>query len=146
MTNSNLKGKRGERAWRDELRDAGFEARRGQQYSGSPDSPDVVCPSLPGIHFEVKSVQRLNVPNAMEQAIRDAKTKMAVVAHKRNHGEWLITMRAYDWLNLIKETDHVVSVFCPKCKTSHVRKDGLTIKSQQMYECCSSDCGHYFRI
>jgi hypothetical protein len=36
--NSREKGKRGERAWRDELRAAGYDARRGQQFSGSPDS------------------------------------------------------------------------------------------------------------
>jgi Holliday junction resolvase len=45
--NSREKGKRGERQWRDELRAQGFAARRGQQFSGSPDSPDVVCDDLP---------------------------------------------------------------------------------------------------
>jgi hypothetical protein len=42
--NSSQKGKRGERAWRDELIAHGYSARRGQQFSGTPDSPDVVCP------------------------------------------------------------------------------------------------------
>jgi len=44
--NSREKGKRGERQWRDELRANGYTARRGQQFAGSPDSPDVVCEEL----------------------------------------------------------------------------------------------------
>src|SRR5262245_30290215 len=70
--NSRRKGARGERQWRDELRANGYVARRGQQFSGSPDSPDVVCEELEWIHFEVKAVERLNIEDAMEQARRDA--------------------------------------------------------------------------
>src|SRR5262245_23870546 len=69
--NSRQKGARGERLWRDELRANGYAARRGQQFSGSPGSPDVVCEALPWIHFEVKVVEKLNVQAAMEQARRD---------------------------------------------------------------------------
>ncbi len=98
--NSREKGKRGERQWRDELRAHGYDARRGQQFCGSPDSPDVVCPALPWIHFEIKAVERLNIEDAMEQARRDAgksqvqgsRSKVAIVAHKRNFGRWLVTM------------------------------------------------------
>src|SRR6516164_11367923 len=92
--NSREKGKRGERQWRDELRANGYCARRGQQFSGSADSPDVVCDSLPWIHFEVKAVECLNIEDAMEQARRDAGPKVPVVAHKRNFREWLVTMTA----------------------------------------------------
>jgi len=99
--NSCDKGKRGERAWRDELRAHGYEARRGQQFSGSPDSPDVVCPDLPVFHFEVKAVQRLNVQTAMAQAVEDAGEKIPVVAHKKSRSGWLITMRADDWFKLL---------------------------------------------
>jgi hypothetical protein len=91
---SREKGKRGERQWRDELRAQGFAARRGQQFSGSADSPDVVCEQLNWIHFEVKAVERLNVQEVMEQARRDAGDKISVVAHKRNFREWLITITA----------------------------------------------------
>jgi Holliday junction resolvase len=101
--NSNQKGKRGERQWRDELRAQGYAARRGQQFSGSPDSPDVVCDELP-FHFEVKVVQRLNIYDAMIQAIADSGgRKIPVVAHKRNHGEWRVTMRADDWFGLVRD-------------------------------------------
>ena len=73
--NSREKGKRGERQWRDELRANGYEARRGQQFCGSAESPDVVCDALAWIHFEVKAVERLNIEEAMEQARRDASAK-----------------------------------------------------------------------
>jgi Holliday junction resolvase len=105
MTNSRSKGARGEREGRDQLRDAGFEARRGQQHAGGPDSPDVVCPDLPGIHFEVKRVENLNLHKAMGQAIRDAADCIPVVAHRRNRGDWMVTMRAQDWFSLLRETD-----------------------------------------
>ncbi len=107
--NSREKGKRGERRWRDVLRDAGFQkAHRGIQYSGSPDSPDVACPELPGIHFEVKAVEALNIWRAMAQSITDAGAqKIPVVAHTRNRSGWLVTMRAEDWLTLIRQSDHV---------------------------------------
>ena len=94
--NSREKGKRGERRWRDVLRDAGFQkAHRGVQYSGSPDSPDVACPELRGIHFEVKAVETLNIWHAMVQSIATLVTRDRAPAitsrttrhHRRNqHG------------------------------------------------------------
>ena len=102
--NSCQKGKRGERAWRDELVAHGYSARRGQQFSGTPDSPDVICPDLPWFHFEVKLVERLNVDQAMAQAAGDAGRKVPVVAHRRNRGDWLVTMRARDWFKLLART------------------------------------------
>ena len=95
--NSRQKGARGERQWRDELRANGYEARRGQQFSGSPDSPDVVCPALPWAHFEVKAVEQLDIEAAMAQARRDSAGKIPVVAHRRNFSPWLVTLEA-DWL------------------------------------------------
>lgn len=101
--NSREKGKRGERAWRDELRAQGYEATRGAQHSGSPDSPDVRCDALP-FHFEVKCVERLNIQDAIDQAVRDCgSSKVPVVAHKRNHCDWLVTMRSADWFALVRE-------------------------------------------
>lgn len=105
--NSRDKGKRGERQWRDELRAQGYQARRGQQFSGSPDSPDVVCAELDWIHFEVKAVERLNIEDAMGQARRDSasltgRTKSPVVAHKRRHRRWLVTMEAETFFNFLR--------------------------------------------
>lgn len=106
MTNSKAKGGRGEREWAQVLRDAGLVAYRGQQFSGGVDSPDVVCESLPSIHFEVKRVERLNIHDAMFQAVRDCAHKMPVVAHRKNKQSWLVTMRASDWLELAKVYDY----------------------------------------
>ncbi len=99
--NSREKGKRGERLWRDELRANGYHARRGQQHAGGPESPDVICDELGGIHFEVKAVERLNIEDAMEQARRDCATKTPVVSHKRNHRPWLVTMHAEFFFRLL---------------------------------------------
>ena len=97
---SREKGKRGEREFASLCREYGYSARRGQQYSGIG-VEDVV--GLPGVHAEVKRVERLDLPAAMAQAVRDAGGALPLVAHRRNHGEWLITMRAPDWFTLYSE-------------------------------------------
>jgi len=116
--NSREKGKRGERQWRDELRANGYTARRGQQFSGSADSPDVVCEELGWIHFEVKAVERLNIEDAMEQARRDqaglgcnaaAAAKIPIVAHRRSRRPWLVTMEAEFFFELIREFQPVAA-------------------------------------
>lgn len=97
--NSRDKGKRGELEWAHYLQGRGVETRRGQQFNGL-EGEDVVS-ALP-VHFEVKRVERLNVSEAMVQAARDAKDKIPVVAHRKNREEWLVTMRAEDWLKLLR--------------------------------------------
>jgi len=94
------KGKRGERELAGVLTGLGHPARRGVQYSGTPDSPDVVCESLP-FHFEVKRCERLRLHEAMNQAIGDAGEAVPVVAHRRNGGEWLAVLRLTDLLRLL---------------------------------------------
>ena len=110
--NSRNKGARGERMWRDQLREAGFgddTYRTAQHVGNCPDgSPDVMCPSLPTLHHEVKFVERLNVQDAMNQAVRDAKPgQIPVVAHQRKNCDWLITVRADDWFKILRESDLV---------------------------------------
>lgn len=98
MTNGCQKGKRGERGWRDVLRSLGWAgARRGRQYSGSPESPDVVN-GIPGTHVEVKWVEQLSLYDAVDQAVRDAGSSVPYVAHRRNRRPWLVTVRASDLL------------------------------------------------
>ena len=81
---SRQKGKRGEREAAAELGAIlGVEARRGVQYQGGPDSPDVVLPGVP-IHVEAKRVEALNVYKAIEQASADAGGKIPLVWHRRN--------------------------------------------------------------
>jgi Holliday junction resolvase len=143
MTNSRQKGKRGERAWRDELREAGFvKSYRGQQYQGGTDSPDVVCPELPNIHFEVKYTQKLDLYGAVLQAVTDSKgtDKVPVVAHKRNNCEWLVTMQADQWFHFVKDAGYAKTIFCPDCHDTHVRKDGPYLKGGHRYECLNENC------
>ena len=98
--NSRQKGKRGELELAKVLREHGYETRRGQQYSGTETSADVV--GLPGIHLECKRVENLNVYNALAQAIRDAGESgdLPAVFHRKNNQPWLVTMRLDDWLKI----------------------------------------------
>lgn len=97
------KGKRGERMLVRFLRDQGYEARRTAQYCGkSGDASDVV--GLRGLHIECKFVERLNVREALRQAIRDAAAGLIpTVFHKRSNEEWLVTLRAEDFMTIYRE-------------------------------------------
>ena len=105
------KGKRGERMWRDMLRQMGFKPEttyRSSQFSGkAPDgsSADVVCAELPGIHFEVKNVERLNIWGAYMQAKMDCSGKMPVVAHTKNHFGWLCSLAESDFRYILSCSD-----------------------------------------
>ena len=82
---SREKGKRGEREAAAELGAIlGVDARRGVQYQGGPDSPDVVLPGVP-IHVEAKRTERLALWAAIEQAKADAPAgSVPCVWHKAN--------------------------------------------------------------
>lgn len=103
--NSNRKGKVGEREIARYLREHGFtEARRGQQFKGGADSPDVV--GLKGFHIEVKRVERLDLNAAMEQSIRDAaENEIPVVFHRRDRDYWKVTMRLDDFMRMVKNCE-----------------------------------------
>ena len=102
MINSREKGKKGEREFASLCRSEGYSVRRGQQYNGI-EGEDVI--GLPGCHVEVKRVERLNISEAMHQALRDSRFggKMPIVAHRKNNEHWLITMTAEDWFKLFRE-------------------------------------------
>jgi Holliday junction resolvase len=85
------KGARGERELARMLTSLlNYESRRGQQHSGSPDSPDVV--SIPGIHWEVKRTEKLMLYPSMDQASGDSGDSVPVVAHRRNFKQWLVIL------------------------------------------------------
>jgi Holliday junction resolvase len=96
LIDSRQKGKRGEREAAKYLRSLGFtSARRGVQYCGGCDSPDVVCNELPGVHIEVKySVKGLDLgTEALANACIQARTDCG-------HGSWAVLwkpMRAHQW-------------------------------------------------
>lgn len=94
------KGADGERELAALLRGYGYDITRGGTLSFG-EIPDLV--GLPGVHIEVKRVERLNLSEAMAQAIRDSERFRdgdPVVFHRRNHSGWLVTMRFDDWMKL----------------------------------------------
>lgn len=108
--NSRAKGARGERELAKFLTDQGFPAKRGVQFSqgkfGLTES-DVVCDSLP-LHIECKRVEAGNPYVWLEQAVRDAKAeKLPVVFHKRNDHEWIVVLRAEDFVGILRESSLV---------------------------------------
>ena len=97
--NSRAKGKGGELELAKVLRSYGYDARRGQQYSGANGDADVV--GVPGLHIECKRVESLNVENALKQAEADAKEGLIpVVMHRKNHEEWKVTLRLSVFMRL----------------------------------------------
>ena len=101
MTDSRAKGARGEReAAKEWAKVTGFASRRGQQFSGSPDSPDVATEA--DIHLEVKRCERGNPYDWMHQACQDCGDKVPVVLHRRNQQGWLVIARLDDVTRLAK--------------------------------------------
>ena len=101
--NSRDKGCRGERQVAEIYRTRGFKARRGQQFCGGGNSPDVVVDDIPFVHHEVKWVKHLNLNMAYIQARQDAGVdKMPVVIHKVNSDQWKATMTFIDFISLLQ--------------------------------------------
>jgi Holliday junction resolvase len=99
--NSRQKGARGERELAELLRAYGYEARRGQQYSGANGDADVV--GIDGFHIECKRVEQLNIYKAMEQSERDAREgEIPIVCHRKDRKGWLVTIRFDDFMGVIK--------------------------------------------
>ena len=97
--NSIQKGKVGERELAHELNKYGYETRRGQQYCGSNGDADVV--GISGLHIECKRVEKLNIDNAMEQSINDAReNEVPVVIHRKNRKNWLVTLPLEEFIKL----------------------------------------------
>ena len=81
----------------------GFTVERGgsQTFGTVPD-----LKGLPGIHIEVKRVERLNLSEAMKQAERDSgrfHDGAPTVFHRRNREPWLVTMQLTDWIELYRK-------------------------------------------
>lgn len=100
---SRQKGKRGEREAAAELGELlRCVARRGVQYQGGPDSPDVILEGV-NIHVEAKRVEALNLYAAMDQAKIDAGRKVPIVWHRRNGKRSLVIVATEDLIALASE-------------------------------------------
>ena len=99
---SQRKGRGGELELVRILNENGISAAPGMAESHGRE-PDVK--GVPGVHVECKRVERLNVPEAMKQAIRDSEKFLdgtPTLFHRRNREPWLVTMLLSDWLRLYK--------------------------------------------
>lgn len=112
MMHSKRKGARGELEAAAEIRRLlRTEARRGRQFCGSSDSPDVVT-DIENIHLEVKRAEKLRLYEALDQAIADAGGRIPVVLHRTNHQPWVAIVRLEDLPQL------AVTVYLTLAKTA----------------------------
>lgn len=139
--NSRNKGKTGELEWARFCRDRGYDCRRTAQYCGNTgDASDVI--GLPGIHQEIKRVERLDLYAAIDQAARDAtnadKGELPIVAHRKNHCKWLVTMLADDWFRLYIAFEIAMDKFSRRLKYAERARDDAIMEDR--------DCDlHYWR-
>lgn len=105
--NSKRKGSGGERELLKILQENGFPdaVRNDQMYVGGFHNPDISASfsGLP-IHVEVKRVEKLNLIEAIGQAVADADQKaFPVVVHRKNRGPWLVSFRLIDLLGVLND-------------------------------------------
>jgi len=106
--NSRAKGAVGEREFAELLRVSGWPgAKRGQQRSGLEQADVVDGPER--VHWEVKRVESLNVWQAFEQAARDARHELPVVAMRRNKSRWLAVLPLEDLLTMLRARECAAS-------------------------------------
>lgn len=98
--NSRRKGKVGELEAAQALRELfGWACERTAQHCGnSDDSADLRVANTPGLWFEVKRVQALNVPKTMKKATEQCGRRCPVLLHRTNRSPvgWLLTIRLSD--------------------------------------------------
>lgn len=102
---SQRKGRAGELELARLLRGYGYDVHPGQAVSYGA-TPDLV--GLSGVHIECKRNERLNVPEAMAQAVRDAdrfRDGAPAVFHRLNRSGWLVTMRLPDWMEMYQKVE-----------------------------------------
>ena len=94
------KGANAERELASIIREHGYDVHRGKVFYHES---DVV--GLPGIHVECKRVEHLNIEKAMQQAVEEAdkrKDGAPAVFHRKDRGEWLVTLRIDDFFTLYR--------------------------------------------
>lgn len=95
--NSRKKGKEGELEACHALTALfGWAAERSQQYCGRAGDDDIKVTQTPGLFWEIKRTQALNVHKAMQKASEDAGRRCPVLMHRKNRSDWLLTIRLVD--------------------------------------------------
>lgn len=104
--NAKRKGTAGENELVSILQGAGIRAHRNDQiYKGGAGNPDVAAELGDlSLHIEVKRAEKLNIHEAMKQAIGDARSgSFPVVAHRRNREKWMITAPLEELISILRE-------------------------------------------
>jgi Holliday junction resolvase len=108
-TKSREKGKRGERQGAKALSEIlGAELRRGVQYHGGPNSPDIV--GVDGLHVECKYDEVTigkKLYSALSQADNDCSENIPFVLSRRNREGWVVAIRLE---NLVEFSRQVVKI------------------------------------
>lgn len=117
MINPQTKAKIGEREFAKLINEIlECNARRTPQSGGMDFKGDLIDINPDSIayifHWEVKRQEKLNIWIAYYQALRDSKGtgKIPVVAYRKNNTNWLISIDAKDFLNLLKELEELKNV------------------------------------
>ena len=96
------KGKRGEREVVELLKSHDFEARRGQQFRGGSDSPDVIH-NIPGVFIEVKRTETMSLYPVLEKAKEEAGGAVPVIFHRRSDKPWVVVLEAEAFLDMAED-------------------------------------------
>ena len=104
--NSKQKGKRGELTVVKKFKEYGYDCNRTAQFKGNTGRADDI-EGIDYIHAEVKFVERLNLEDAMAQAVRDSlasgREAIPTIFHKKNYHDLLVTQRFDDWIEMYNE-------------------------------------------
>lgn len=103
---SKEKGKRGERFVANAFKDYGYDVHRTAQFRGNTGQAGDI-EGIPGVHAEVKFVEKMHLYDWMAQAVRDAeaegKGNLPIVFHKQNNKDLLVTLRFDDFMQIFRE-------------------------------------------
>ena len=103
--NSRQKGKRGEleaaNALNEKLPLA--QARRGQQYSGTETTADLVAPGLPNLYLEVKRRQSMNIHTVLDESEENCGSLIPVVLHRKDNTDWVVSFRLDDLRDVVNQ-------------------------------------------
>ena len=73
------------------------QCRRSQQFNGDKTAADLTCDGLPGVMFEVKRRQSMNIHKVMAESLAHCTDAMLpVILHRKDNEEWLLTIRLED--------------------------------------------------
>ena len=120
--NSKQKGKRGELEACKALETIlNISHMRSVQYCGRAGDADIV--GLKGVHFEVKRLEKMNLYEALSQAIDDAKNdEVPVVMHRKNKKDWVLVLKAENMVDfaraVCKAVDEVAEQNSPKLSST----------------------------